>query len=95
MSKIKVLPIKNIDAALKAYYGAGYLGNKDIGEIFGIRNPSTIYNIKKPVIEKERAANMNVVVPHHVNAKIAFSVWGLDVSELERNRKKLKSLGLE
>lgn len=94
MPKIKRMPVKNADAALMAYYGTGYIGNKEIGEIFGTKTPSTIYNLKKPVLEAEKEQNAPIVVPHHVNAKLAFSVWGIDVSELERNRKKLNELNL-
>lgn len=94
MKKVKRLPVHNIDAALRAYYGKGYLNNNDIGEIFGTTTKSTIYEMKRPVIAEERKREYPVVVPFHVCAKIAFEVWGIDVAELERNKKKLDALGL-
>lgn len=94
MTKTRRLPVKDIDAALKAYYGTGYIGNKEIGEMFGTSSSSTINKLKKPVREAEREQNLPVYVPYHVNARIAFEVWGIDVKELERNRKKMHDLNL-
>jgi hypothetical protein len=33
-------------------------------------------------------------VPSHVNVKVAFDVWGIDVKELERCKKKMAELAL-
>lgn len=93
--KIRRLPVRNADAALKAYYGTGYISNKEIGAIFGTSTPSTISRLKRPVMDEERARDIPVVVPYHVSVKIAFEVWGIDVEELERNRKKLIELDLK
>jgi len=94
MSKVRRLPIADTDAAIRLYYGKGYLNNNDIGKIFGTEVKSTIFQMKKPVMAEEKNRNLPIVVPYHVNAKIAFEVWGLDIEELELNRKKLKELGL-
>lgn len=88
------LNVVNIDAALKAYYGSGYIGNKEIAEIFGTKSSSTQSKLKKYVREEEIERGIPIVVPFHVNVKVAFEVWGIDIVELEKGRKKLISLGL-
>lgn len=94
MAKVRRFPVADISAAIKLYYGKGYLNNKDIGEIFGTNVKSTIHQMKKPVMEEEKKRDLPVVVPCHVNAKIAFEVWGINVAELERNLKKMQELEL-
>ncbi len=93
MSKIRRLPIADTASAIRLYYSKGYLNNKDIGQIFGTEVKSTIYQMKKPVTEEEKKRNLPVAVPFHINAKIAFEMWGLDIAELEKNQKKLNALG--
>ena len=86
--------VKNPDAALRAYYGTGFIDNAVIMKIFDTKSTTTVAKLKKLVQEEELKRGVPIVVPHHVNTKIAFEVWGIDVKELERNRKKLQELGL-
>jgi hypothetical protein len=95
MTPIKRPPVFDVDHALKVYYGKGYISNADIKQIFGVKADTSVARLKKTVKAKEREENIPVVVPHHVNARIAFEVWRIDVEELERNRRKLAKLGLE
>ena len=46
------------------------------------------------VQDEEVKRGVPIVIPHHVNVKIAYEVWGIDVQELERNKKKLTELNL-
>lgn len=92
---IRRLPIKDVDAVLRAYYGTGYIGNKEISRIFGTNSSTTIRRLKRPVEEVEAERDIPKVVPNHLNVKVAFEVWGIDVEELVRNRKKLQQLNLE
>lgn len=92
MLKVRRLPVANPEAAIKLYYGKGYLNCNDIGEIFGTKSKTIIYEMKKTVVQVERSRNLPIVVPKHINAKIAFEIWGIDITELERNLKKLKEL---
>ena len=41
--------VKDMAAALRCYYGAGYIGNKEIQEIFGKRSSGTVARLKKAV----------------------------------------------
>ena len=92
---IRRLPIKDVDAVLRAYYGTGYIGNKEISKIFGTNSSSTLRRLKRPVEDVEIERNVPKVIPNYLNVKVAFEVWGIDVPELERNRKKLQQLNLE
>ena len=94
MARKVLAPVRNIDAALRAYYGCGgYIDSKVIKEIFGISD-STVWKMKRDVREEEALRNVPIVVPYHVNVKVAFDVWGIDVKELERCRKKIAELAL-
>ncbi len=86
--------LKNVEAAIKAFYGTGYVSNAEIKEMFGVSSDAAVSRIKKPVLEEEVRQNIPRVVPYHVNARVAFEVWGIDVQELVKSREKLKKLGL-
>ena len=87
--------VANAEAAIRAYYGNGYIGTAEVKAIFGDMSDATACNYKRYVKDEERAREIPEVVPHHVSTKIAFEVWKIDIKELERNRQKLRSLGLE
>ena len=88
-------PVKDINAALEAYYCSnGYINNTQIKRIFGLKSDSAISKVKHMVQDEELKRNVPIVIPYHVNVKIAYEVWGIDVKELERNKKKLTELDL-
>jgi hypothetical protein len=91
--KVKIRQIADIDAALVAYYRTVYINNEQIGRIFGTTARSSIWQLKKPVIEEEQRRELPVVVPHCINARVAFEVWA-ERKELERIGSKLQALGL-
>ena len=43
---------------------------------------------------EEVECGIPTVVPFHVNVKVAFDVWNIDVNELVKNREKLIKLGM-
>lgn len=89
-----VRPVQNIPAALKAYYGNGYINNKMIKEIYELKSGGAVCKMKAMVRDEELKRGVPIIIPGHVNVKIAFDVWGVDVKELERNRQKLLDLNL-
>ena len=87
--------VKNIDAALIAYYGSdGYIDNKAIQEIFGFKRCTSASMLRLQVRQVEIDNDIPMVVPNHVNVRVAFAVWGIDPDELESRRQKLIKLGL-
>lgn len=86
--------IKDIDAAIRVFYGNGYVSNTEIREIFGVKSDASIARIKKPVLEEEVRLGVPRVVPFCLNTKVAFEVWGIDVPELVKSRDERMRLGL-
>lgn len=93
MQRIWTRPVQNVSVALKIYYSTYYIGNSEIKAIFGVGD-NTAIRLKKQVQAAEIERNIVQAVPFKVNTKLAFEVWGIDVQELEHNRKKLQDLGL-
>lgn len=85
---------KDIDTAIKIYYLYPEIGNAEIRELFGSNlSSSTLTNYKKDVLKRQTELGVKTAVPHSVNTKTAFEVWGIDVDDLEIRRRKLKELG--
>ena len=91
---MKILPIKDIDTAVRIYYAFPEIGNKEIRELFGNICSSTISKYKKAVQDVQTKNNIVTAGLNTVDTETAFTVWGLDIKDLERRRKKLKELGL-
>lgn len=84
----------DIDTALRIYYTYPEIGNKEIKELFGKIGPNTITKYKKAVQEVQAEREQLTAQSYTVNTELAYEVWGIDVDDLERRRKKLKELGL-
>lgn len=89
-----IKPVQDIDYALRVYYGNGYINNKDIKTIFDVKSDASVSKLKKMVRAEEIKRGQPVVIPKHISVKIAFEVWGIDIKELESNRRKLIALNL-
>ena len=86
--------ITSIDNALKIYYENAEIGNKDIQILFGNRSSATISRLKKLVKAEMIKRNIPTFSAFKINTVVAFDVWGLDVNDLEKRRKKIKELFL-
>jgi hypothetical protein len=87
--------ITSIDEALKIYYSNAEIGNKEIVSLFGRLSSATITRLKKSVkVEMERRKILSYGM-YKVNTGVAFDIWGIDVDDLEKRRKKLKELNLQ
>ena len=87
--------ITSIDNALKIYYSHSEIGNKEITILFGRLSSATIAKLKKSVkVEMIKRDRLSYGI-NKVNTGIAYDVWGIDVDDLERRRKKLKALELQ
>ncbi|MBE6821582.1 MAG: hypothetical protein E7518_00515 [Ruminococcaceae bacterium] len=87
-------PITAIDTALAIYYKYPEIGNSHIKALFGKHSSATINRLKQLVNAEMMSRGVHSYTAHYVNTEIAYSVWGLDVSDLEKRRAKLKKLGL-
>ena len=93
-NKIYIPSITNIENALKIYYENSEIGNKEINCLFGNRSSATISRLKRLVKAEMIKRNMPTFNAYKVNTAIAYDVWGIDVTDLEKRMKKIKELSL-
>jgi len=86
--------ITSIENALSIYYNNSEIGNKEIIELFGKRSTATVSRLKKLVKNEMTKKNIMSYCMNKINTNVAFSVWGLDIADLEKRRKKIKELNL-
>lgn len=87
------LAIKNLKTCLRIYYSCPEIGNTEIKELFGIGDSRAV-SLKEPVKKKQIEDEVMTLDKHCVNTEVAFSVWGIDIEDVERRVKKLEKLGL-
>lgn len=86
--------IVSIDTALKIYYSMPEIGNKEIRELFGPMSSKTMVSLKREALEEMTVRGVKGFRNYTVNTEVAYAVWGIDVEDLEKRRKKLQALGL-
>jgi hypothetical protein len=86
--------ITGIDNALQIFYNYAEIGNKEMAELFGKHSPTTFSRLKK--IAKSEMSKRDICShgANKINTEVAFEVWGIDVKDLERRRKKISELNL-
>ena len=87
--------ITGIDTALKIYYSHSEIGNKEIVSLFGRLSSATTAKLKRAVKEEMIKRNEMSYGLNKIKTCTAFDVWGIDVTDLERRRKKLQALELQ
>ena len=87
--------VKDLGTAVRIYYSYPEMSNKEIKELFG-RNFSgaTLARYKSMIRQRQRELGIKTAVPYSVNTKVAFEVFGIDITEIEKNMAKLQKLGL-
>ena len=82
----------DVETALRLYYEKPELTNADIKELFGTAQTKTSA-LKKQVKQEMNKRNIKSWLPHSVNTRIAYEVWGIDIPEFEerlKNKRRLK-----
>jgi len=91
---LNIPTVTSIENALQIYYAYPEIGNKEITELFGNHSSATISRLKKAVkVEMDKQETLSYGM-NKVNTNIAYIVWGIDIADLERRRKKLRDLSL-
>jgi len=93
--RLNIPPITSIDNALTIYYSHSEIGNKEISALFGKISSATLAKLKRAVKAEMNNRDINSYGMYKVNTNIAYDVWGLNVADLEKRRKKLKDLNLQ
>ena len=86
--------VTSIDNALQIYYSHPEIGNTEIKALFGKHSSATISKLKRAVKDKMNEQDTLSYGINKINTSIAYDVWGIDVADLERRRKKLRDLNL-
>ncbi len=81
----------NMEHAIRLFYSKSELDNEDILDLFGI-SKTTLRRKKNEVLKVMAQKGVKSWIPHTVNTKVAFEVWGIDVDDYERRLKKLNQL---
>lgn len=84
----------DIKTAVQIYYTKPEIVTDDIVELFSV-GKSTAQKLKNKVREEMARQGVKVWLPYSVNTKVAYKVWGLDITDLESRLKKLQRLGME
>jgi len=92
--RLNVPPITGIDIALHIFYSFSEIGNKEICKLFGRISSAKLSKLKKAVKDEMHNHNIYSYGMYKINTAVAYAVWGIDVADLEKRRKKLKDLKL-
>jgi len=87
--------ITSIENALQIYYKYSEIGNNEINVLFGKLSSATLAKLKKVVKAEMDNQNKFSYGRNKINTKIAYNVWGIDITDLEERRNKLRSLDLQ
>ena len=79
--------------AIKIYYENTELSNAKIRELFNEIKPSTLTKIKNAAVKEMAIRGTKTFGSSTVNTKVAFEVWGLEITDLEHRLTKLKKFG--
>ena len=86
--------IANIETALEIYYKKSEIGNREISILFGRLSSATICRLKKAVKAEMLKRNICSYSAYKVSTVVAFEVFHINVTDLEKRRDKLKELNL-
>lgn len=84
----------DIKTALQMYYTKPEIGTYDIIELFSV-SKTKAQKMKNEVRKVMAEKGVKVWLPHSVNTKVAYEMWGLNITDLEARLEKLQSLGME
>lgn len=87
--------VKDLGTAVRIYYSYPEMSNKEIKELFGRDfSGATLARYKSMIRQRQRELGIKTAVPYSVNTKVAFEVFGIDITEIEKSMAKLQKLGL-
>lgn len=81
----------NVEKAVFLYYEKTEMSNADIMSLFNV-SKSKANDLKKAVLTEMAKEQVRCWAPYHINTKVAFKVWGIDIDEFEKRLKKLRTL---
>lgn len=91
---VRVPQIADLKTAIDIYYNNITLGNKEIRQLFGKVGDFKMRNLKQAAMDEMLKQKLPVWDAYRVNTKVAYTVWGLDIDDIEKRYAKLIKLGL-
>lgn len=92
-SGINIPPVRDVEMAVRLYYGKSEITTRDIMELFGIgRTKAQI--LKHKGLEEQEGRNVPLWDARSVNTKCAFDSWGIDIAYLEKTLRTIRRLRL-
>lgn len=94
---LSVPRLADFDTVLKIYYENTEIGHQKIKQLFvpdkGKNiSSATVRQLFVAVAEEEVKRGTPKWSSHRVNTRVAFEVWGIDIDDVERRKKKLDKL---
>lgn len=83
----------DFESALKIYYGTIEIDSRHIRQLFSC-GANKAAELKKKALAHMGKLNKMPCISGCVNTEIAFEAWGIDIHDIEKKYKKLKTLGL-
>ena len=92
--RVNIPKVVSLDEAIDIYYSNIELSSEEIRRLFGDICNTSIYKLKALARERAKQDGVEVFSNSRVNTKVAYQVWGLDISDLEQRLQRKKKLGI-
>lgn len=83
----------NLDIALEISQYKNELDTNDIMRIFNVKQ-NAAHKYKKAVRARQVELNVKTWYSYHINLKVAYEVWNIDIEDAIRKKNARKKLGL-
>lgn len=84
----------DIELAVRLYYESIEIGSQEIMQLYSC-SPATAKKKKEQALDLMAEEKKRPCLRAHVNTRIAFRAWGIDIADFENRLKKLRSLKLK
>lgn len=81
--------VPDVEKAIVIYYAKPEIGTAEIRELLGV-SAATACNMKNEVRKAMADRDIKSFTPYTVNTRIAYEIWGIDISDYEKRLKKLR-----
>lgn len=81
----------DIEIAVNLYYAKPELASDDVKSLFSCGSTTAI-RLKNQARKEMASRGVKSWLPSSVNTRVAFDVWGIDITDYENRLKKLQSL---
>lgn len=84
----------DIELAVRLYYDSIEIGSQEIKELYSCSS-ATAKRLKDIALAEMAKEGKRPCLRAHVNTRMAFKAWGIDIADFEKRLHKLRSLKLK